>query len=287
MAVPVRTSVGSGFSLVELLVVLAVIGILSALLLPAIQTVRDAARAAVCQSRLRGLTVSMTMFADENAGRFICARGGGGAAVATYQYSGWSWPSDLTPYVDSASTLADGGYGGWGSAGHFERVRQAMRNPAMRCPAWRGREDILGAAAAANAPAFDGGGFGINFVPGAPADMRHTALDWGNWGVGRHVWNLADIRQPARRAWLADNDYFLIGKPNLGPLGVFANGEFQLPTTWRALDAAANGGPRHRDRINIACFDGRVAALPLLEFGPAIGGGDARLAFMDPPRFRP
>ncbi len=276
----------SGFSLIELLVVVSIIGVLSALLLPAVQMVRDAARSAVCQNRLRGLSVAMQMFADDNKGRFICARGGGGAAMSIYAYSGWSWPSDLSPYADSGHTLADGGYGGWGGTGHYDRVREAMRNPAMRCPAWRGREDTVGPTAANNAPAFDGGGFGLNFVPGAPVDLRHTALDWGDWGVGRFVWNLADIKYPSRRAWLADNDYFLIGK-SVGPTGVFANGEFMLPTTWRAINAGDNGGPRHKNRINMAFFDGRVGSYPLIEFGPITSDDEARLAFMDPSRFHP
>jgi len=60
-----------GFTLVEMLVVIAIIGVLVAMLLPAISKAREAARAATCKNNLRQFGVGMHLFADKDPdGRF-------------------------------------------------------------------------------------------------------------------------------------------------------------------------------------------------------------------------
>ena len=61
---------GSGLTLVELLVVVAILGILAALLLPAISKPKVAARSTVCKNRLRQLGQALQMYLQENADRY-------------------------------------------------------------------------------------------------------------------------------------------------------------------------------------------------------------------------
>jgi len=65
---PSRNLPRRAFTLIELLTVIAIIGILAAILIPTIGSVRQKARAADCTSRLRQLGIAVRLFSDENKG---------------------------------------------------------------------------------------------------------------------------------------------------------------------------------------------------------------------------
>jgi prepilin-type N-terminal cleavage/methylation domain-containing protein len=65
-----RRSVGKGFALIELLMVVATVAVLAAILLPAFARARNTACAAPCASNLRQIARAFAAYLDDNDGTF-------------------------------------------------------------------------------------------------------------------------------------------------------------------------------------------------------------------------
>lgn len=61
--------IAAGFTIIELLVAIGVIGLLCSLLLPAVQRVREGARRAACSNNLRQIGIAVQNYADVHSGR--------------------------------------------------------------------------------------------------------------------------------------------------------------------------------------------------------------------------
>ena len=121
----IRNQKSGGFTLVELLVVITIIGILIALLLPAVQAAREAARTMQCSNNLKQIGLAIHNFHDAHK-----------AMPPTRQscYHG-SWATVLWPYMEQQG-LADA----WGDTlSYFEQplANLQVQIAAYLCPSRR------------------------------------------------------------------------------------------------------------------------------------------------------
>jgi prepilin-type N-terminal cleavage/methylation domain-containing protein len=85
----------SGFTLIELLVVISIIAVLMSLILPAVQSAREAGRRTQCLNNIRNVALAI-----QNS---VAARGGG---LPYLDEGGYNWPVGLLRYLDR-SDIAD------------------------------------------------------------------------------------------------------------------------------------------------------------------------------------
>jgi prepilin-type N-terminal cleavage/methylation domain-containing protein/prepilin-type processing-associated H-X9-DG protein len=124
-----------GFTLVELLVVITIIGILIALLLPAVQAAREAARRMQCQNNLKQVGLGILNYESNYQ-----TLPPGGLPLAT-EY-GSSWWVRILPYMEGYE------YAGGGWLNSNSQARDALKKqsfPFMYCPSSTLVRFVLGA----------------------------------------------------------------------------------------------------------------------------------------------
>lgn len=84
------------FSLIELLTVIAIIGILAAILIPVVGRVRANARNSTCLSNLRQIGVGCLMYANDHRGLLPVH---GPSALTPANEKGANWQEKITPYM--------------------------------------------------------------------------------------------------------------------------------------------------------------------------------------------
>lgn len=109
----------TGFTLVELLVVVAIVGILSALLLPALSRAKAHAQSTVCKNHMRQMGQALQMYVHENGGKYPYYLGPPGPAYGDAAGSEGRalglvyWSSKLFPYYPATWTNS-----GWHCPGY-------------------------------------------------------------------------------------------------------------------------------------------------------------------------
>lgn len=96
----------TGFTLVELLVVIAIIGILIGMLLPAVQSVRSAARRTACSNNVRQLALAVHNY-ESGLQKFPVNQIGPGVEKASapgeFESGYYSWLVPLTPFMEQGN----------------------------------------------------------------------------------------------------------------------------------------------------------------------------------------
>lgn len=132
----------SGFTLVELLIVVTIVGILAGLLLPAVQSAREAGRRATCQNQLRQMALAIHAHHDAH-GNF--PSGGWGfrwvgdpdRGYGLCQPGGWVY--NLLPYVEQQNVHDMGRGHPNSSTGKWEAATRMLQVPIplFTCPSRR------------------------------------------------------------------------------------------------------------------------------------------------------
>lgn len=135
---PERSTRRAGFTLIELLVVVGIIGVLIAILIPALRTARESANRTKCASNLRQVGISMRMYMNDNRGWTAAApnyglwerpRGTPLRADDPFAY----WGIAYLPYItrlDSSSYQS--AVGSLSTEAAMEKPRSLFRCPSMR-----------------------------------------------------------------------------------------------------------------------------------------------------------
>lgn len=252
-----------GFTLVELLTVIAIIAVLGAILFPVFARARDQARKANCQSNLKQLGLALMMYSQDYDERMVPV------AVDEGPGGGYHWPQLMSPYLK-------------------------MRG-FVRCPdADYSKPTAFGCTydEAINYPAGSGGSndyayglypsYGYNYVALSPdpicPDGPYTVGGCTNYTASdstRGV-SIAAIEEPSATVAMADSASYSVSTQSFS-LGYYA---IKPPAWWDSKTATSPIGVsspsphagtypqgrielRHNETANVLFADGHVKALKL------------------------
>jgi prepilin-type N-terminal cleavage/methylation domain-containing protein len=272
----------AGFTLVELLVVITIIGMLMSLLLPAVNSAREAARRANCQNRLRNIGQAMLVYATGNNGKlpgYLERKTFQGSATAQPLVVPVSWPIIISPNMDKKAYLD-----AWTGAGSTTFPPPALAGnywEEMVCPSnppLSNNSSALAYVVNCGRPDDKNGdnlpnGVFFNHSPRAPAIVNQT-VDGIDNGKGQSYTMMASENMLPGMDW---QNY----AKNAAPTTDDYNSERLTGFCWQLIGAVGANPPNPSavQKINgwiIGTTDYRTATIPSTETGSPKGSDFAR-----------
>lgn len=232
-----RTHGVRGFTLIEILVSMAIIGVLVSLLLPALRSAVDMARSRQCQSGQRSVGFDFSIFADESLHGYRGSDARAGAFT-------------MSSFIDAQYQVGD--FWAWPGQDEVQLGELAGQDP-MRCPEMRsplvltrGRQAFEGAVAPLENISF---GFNVRL-------HQIEVLDSGGRPRAQRVRLTSAVLEHPNVPLMWDIDPQVAAEHEMNPLlsgpslnspGVFANDRYWFP------------GRRHHGKGNFLFIDGHVA----------------------------
>jgi prepilin-type processing-associated H-X9-DG protein/prepilin-type N-terminal cleavage/methylation domain-containing protein len=269
----------TGFTLIEILVVVAILALLVAILFPVFSRARENARKASCQNNLKQIALGFTQYMQDYDGRFPHAwdiapadfgikpySGGRPAYVTSPSDAPIVWPAKLEPYLKSRQIF---------------NCPSRTRNVGASCGVtpfnyavnmqWKDGDPVVGAAMVDNyyGASVIGYGYNVTYLGGGqfPADnvtsrdsALPTAANCYTCGVGALE---TEIQKPSETVLLIDNNF---GNRGASIAPAFASissnfdaaGELWCRGDGTTFDKQDSVEIRHNGGINVAFVDGHV-----------------------------
>jgi len=253
-----------GFTLVELLVVIAIIGTLVGLLLPAVQSAREAARRSACTNNLKQLGLGVLNFESARR-RLPQANSNVNSSQGFSVVGGYSWVTAILPFLEETNLYTQISSNSSRLATVFSTtVNQTQAKtslPQLVCPSFAGdKANATGngvtGCAVTNYKGIAAAGFGAANVP--YSDGRQggviTLEKYGSETTAPYTGiSLAQITDGTSKT-------FMIGETREATKAAWIDGAMAWITAANGAMAAGTGGGNATTSVRLAILDNQATA---------------------------